>query len=75
MISAVADQSNDLLIDRMTVLSDDCQPVEAAAGGGDAGHGYATPGGHDGPTGIDLGAVAFACRVLTDARSFHIALL
>jgi hypothetical protein len=32
----------------MTVMSDGCQRVEAAAEGGDAGAGHATPGGHDG---------------------------
>ena len=55
----------------MTVVSDGCQPVEAAAGGDNAGPGYAAPGGHDGPTGVNLGALAFACRVLMDARSFR----
>ena len=51
----------------MTVMSDGCQPVEAAAEGGDAGSGHAAPGGHDGPTGTNLGAPAFACRVFMDA--------
>ena len=51
----------------MTVMSDGCQPVEAAAEGGDAGYGHAAPGGHDGPTGTNLGALAFACRVFMDA--------
>jgi hypothetical protein len=46
----------------MNVMSDGCQPVEAAAEGGDAGYGHAAPGGHDGPTGINLGARAFAWR-------------
>ena len=45
--------------------------VEAPAEGGDARPGYATPGGHDGPSGINLGAPVFACRVLVDARLFH----
>ena len=58
----------------MTVMSDGCQPVEAAAEGGDAGYGHAAPGGHDGPTGTNLGAPAVACRVFLDARSFHRAL-
>jgi hypothetical protein len=30
----------------MTVMSDGCQPVEAAAKGSDAGYGHAAPGGH-----------------------------
>ena len=51
----------------MAVMSDGCQPVEAAAEGGDAGPRHATPGGHDGPTGTNLGAPAFACRVFLDA--------
>jgi hypothetical protein len=34
----------------MTVMSDGCQPVEAAGKGGDAGPGHAAPSGHDGPT-------------------------
>ena len=55
-----------MLIDRMTVMSDGCQPVEAAAEGGDAGSGHAAPGGHDGSTGTNLGAPAFACRVFLD---------
>ena len=55
----------------MTVMSDGCQPVEAAAEGGDAGYGHAAPGGHDGPTGTNLGAPAFACRVFLDARLIH----
>ena len=50
----------------MTVMSDGCQPVEAAAEGGDAGPRHAAPGGHDGPTGTNLGAPAFACRVFMD---------
>ena len=55
----------------MTVMSDGCQPVEAAAEGGDAGSGHAAPRGHDGPTGTNLGALAFACRVFLDARLIH----
>ena len=55
----------------MTVMSDGCQPVEAAAEGGDAGSGHAAPGGHDGPTGTNLGAPAIACRVFLDARLIH----
>ena len=58
----------------MTVMSDGCQPVEAAAEGGDAGYGHAAPGGHDGPTGTNLGAPAVAYRVFLDARSFRKAL-
>ena len=58
----------------MTVMSDGCQPVEAAAEGGDAGYGHAAPGGHDGPTGTNLGAPAFACRVFMDAKRFQKAL-
>ena len=54
----------------MVVMSDGCQPVEAAAGGGDAGPGHASPGGHDGPTGTNLGAPAFACTVFLDA-TYH----
>ena len=50
----------------MAVMSDGCQPVEAAAEGGDAGPGHAAPGGHDAPTGTNLGAPAFACRVFMD---------
>ena len=50
----------------MTVMSDGCQPVEAAAEGGNVGPGHAAPGGHDGPTGTNLGAPAFACRVFMD---------
>jgi hypothetical protein len=52
----------------MTVMSDGCQPVEAATEGGDAGPGHAARGGHDGPTGTNLGALAFACRVFMDAK-------
>ena len=52
----------------MTVMSDGCQPVEAAAEGGDAGPGHAAPGGHDGPTGTNLGASAFAYKVFMDGR-------
>ena len=52
----------------MAVMSDGCQPVEAAAEGGDAGPGYAGPGGHDGPTDTNLGAPAFARRVFMDGR-------
>ena len=51
----------------MTLMSDGCQPVEAAAEGGDAGPGYAGHGGHDGPTDTNLGAPAFARRVFMDA--------
>ena len=51
----------------MTVMSDGCQPVEAAAEGGDAGSRHAAPGGHDSLTGTNLGAPAFACRVFMDA--------
>jgi hypothetical protein len=51
-----------------------CWLVEAAAGGGDAGPGYAAPSGHDGPAGTNLGAPTFACRVLMDAKRFHKAL-
>ena len=54
----------------MTVMSDGCQPVEAAAKGGDAVYGHAAHG-NDGPTGTNLGAPAFACRVFLDARSIH----
>ena len=50
----------------MAVMSDGCQPVEAAAEGGNAGPGHAAPGGHDGPTDTNLGAPAFACRVFMD---------
>ena len=50
----------------MAVMSDGCQPVEAAAEGGNAGPGHAAPGGHDGPTGTNLGAPAFACRVFME---------
>ena len=57
-----------LLIDRMALMSDGCQPVEAAAEGGDAGPGHAAPGGHDGPTGTNLGASAFAYIVFMDGR-------
>ena len=53
----------------MTFMSDGCQPVEAAAKGGDAGPGYAALGGHDGPTYTNLGAPAFACKVFMDAQS------
>jgi hypothetical protein len=63
-----------LLIDRMTVISDGCKPVEAAAEGGDTGSGHAAPSDHDGPTSTNLGAPAFACRVFLDAKSFHRAL-
>ena len=59
----------------MTMMSDGCQPVEASAGGDNAGPGYAAPGGRDGLTGVNLGTLAFACRVLMDARSFRKALL
>ena len=59
----------------MTVMSDGCQSVEAAAEGGDTGSGHAAPGGHDGPTGTNPGAPAFACRVLMGAKRFHKALL
>ena len=45
----------------MTVMSDGCQPIESTATDGDAGPRYAAPGGHDGPAGINLGAVVFAC--------------
>ena len=55
----------------MAVMSDGCQPVEAAAEGGNAGPGHAAPGGHDGPTGTNLGAPAFASRVFLDARLIH----
>ena len=51
----------------MTVMSDGCQPVEAAAEGGDDGPGHAGLNGHDGPTGTNLGAPAFAGRVFLDA--------
>ena len=51
----------------MTVMSDGYQPAEAAAEGGDAGYWHGAPGGHDGPTGTNLGAPAFACRVFMDA--------
>ena len=54
----------------MIVMSDGCQPVEAAAESGDDGYGHAAPGGHDGPTGTNLGAPAFACRVFLDA-TYH----
>ena len=54
----------------MAVMSDGCQPVEAAAEGGDAGPGHAGPGGHDGPIGTNRGAPAFACRVFLDA-TYH----
>jgi hypothetical protein len=47
----------------MAVKSDGCQPVEAAAEGGDAGSGHAAPGGHDGSIGTNLGAPAFAYKV------------
>ena len=50
----------------MTVMSDGCQSVEAAAEGGDAGSRHA-PGGHDGLTGTNLGSPVFACRVFMDA--------
>ena len=55
----------------MTVMSDGCQPVEAAAEGDDARYGHATTGGHDGPTSTNLGAPVFACRVFLDARLIH----
>ena len=55
----------------MAVMSDGCQPVEVAAEGGDAGPGHAAPGGHDGPTGTNLGAPAFAYRVFMNAKSFR----
>ena len=58
----------------MTVMSDGCQPVEAAAEGGDAESRHVALGGHDGSTGTNLGAHAFACRVFMDARSFRKAL-
>ena len=51
----------------MAVMSDGCQPVEAVAEGGNPGPEHAAPGGHDGPTGTNLGAPAFACRVFLDA--------
>ena len=54
----------------MAVMSDGCQPVEAAAEGGDAGPGHAGLGGHDGPIGTNLGAPAFAGRVFLDA-TYH----
>jgi hypothetical protein len=38
---------------------------------GDARHGHATHGGHDGPTGIDLGARGFTCKFFMDAKRFH----
>ena len=63
-----------LLIDRMIVMSNVCQPVEAAAKGGDAGPGHAAPGGHHGSTGTNLGAPAFAYRVFMDAKRFQKAL-
>ena len=50
----------------MTVMSDGCQPLEAAAKGGDARYGHTAPGGHDGPTSTNLGAHVFACRVFMD---------
>ena len=59
----------------MAVMSDGCEPVEAAGGGDNAGPRYAGRGGHDGPIGVNLGALAFACGVLMDARSFRKALL
>ena len=59
----------------MTVVSDGCQPVEAGVGGDNTRPGYAAPGGHDGPIDVNLGALAFACRVLMDARSFQKAFL
>ena len=66
MISAAANRSNGC-----DAMSDGCQPVEAAAEGSDAGYGHAAPGGHDGPTGTNLGAPAFACRAILDARLIH----
>ena len=51
----------------MTVMSDGCQPVEAAAEGGDAGSGHAAPSGHDSPSGTNLGARVFACIGFMDA--------
>ena len=51
----------------MTVMNDGYQPVEAAAESDDARYGHAAPGGHDGPTGTNLGAPSFACRVFMDA--------
>ena len=58
----------------MTVMSDGCQPVEAAAEGDDAEPGHAAPSGHDFPTGTNMGAPAFACKVFMDASLFHKAL-
>ena len=58
----------------MAMMSDSCRPVEAAAGSGDVGPEYSAPCGHDGPTGTNLGAHAFACRVSMDAKWFHKAL-
>ena len=52
----------------MTVMSDDCQPAEAAAESGDTRPGHAAPSGHDGPTGTNLGAPAFAYRVFMGGR-------
>jgi hypothetical protein len=71
MISAAADRSNDY--DEWRLLASSA--VEAAAEGDDAGYGHAAPGGHDGPTGTNLGAPAFACRVFLDARLIHQAVL
>ena len=58
----------------MIVMSDGCQPVETAAEGGDDEPGHAAPGSHDGPTGTNLGAPDFACRVFMDAKRFQKAL-
>ena len=55
----------------MTLMSDRCQPVEVAAKCGDDGPVYVAPGGHDGPTGTNLGAPTFAYRVFMDAKSFR----
>ena len=67
MISAAADRSNDC--DEWRLPTD-----EASAEGGDAGPGHAAPGGHDGSTGTNVGAPAFACRVFMDAKLFQKAL-
>ena len=58
----------------MTVMSDGCQPVEAAAESGDIGPGHAALVGHDGPIGTNLGALDFACKVSMDAKWFQKAL-
>jgi hypothetical protein len=55
-------------------MIDGCRPVEATAEGGYAGPGHAAHGDHDGPTGTNLGAPAFACRAFMDAKSFQRAL-